>query len=155
MKKIELIMAILLPLIMVNGVIHSEAINKALVKCNHCDGEGQITTEYDCGYCDSGKLNCGNCRDGKIECAQCGGDAEVEVRCQDCGGTGKVNGNECRKCSGNGVVDEKCNRCSNGQLTCPACRGSGRVDCHLCDGTGIKKSTRICDVCDGHGEVED
>jgi DnaJ-class molecular chaperone len=154
MKKLEIIIAILMPLILVNGVIHCKAVNKALVECTHCDGEGQITTEYDCSYCDSGKVSCTNCRDGKQECSQCGGDAEVDVRCRDCGGHGHIGDKECGKCSGEGTVAEKCNRCTNGQITCPSCRGSGEVSCHLCDGSGVKKTTRVCDVCKGHGEVE-
>ena len=69
------------------------------IDCDFCEGRGI----EDCGKCDS---------NGYEDCDACGGDGEG------------MDGNTCRRCSGNGTE------------TCIECNGAGEVECNECDGNG-------------------
>jgi hypothetical protein len=71
--------------------------------------------------------------DGRIECATCGGAARVT--CAACGGAGKVHGVtangarrllHCKTCKGKSTLP--CAGCTKGQIECPSCGRSGRIE---------------------------
>lgn len=59
----------------------------------------------------------------------------VEQKCNDCGGTGRV---DCKTCG------------QKGKIECPECHGERIYACHDCGGNGVN----VCKACDGSGDVE-
>lgn len=108
--------------------------------CHSCEGSG----EYPCHSCNES----GECRycdgTGEEDCDDCDGDGWVWDDCRACNGTGRYtlrNGYdvECRVCHGSGHHHKE---------DCWTCNGTGSVDCHVCDGSGL------CEKCGGAGHVE-
>lgn len=71
--------------------------------------------------------------DGRIECAACGGASRVT--CAACAGAGKVHGVtangarrllNCKTCKGKSTL--RCDACAKGQVDCPGCARSGRIE---------------------------
>lgn len=157
MRKFKLIFWAMLAMTMVTGMVHSETILKALVKCEECDGKGSVEKEYDCHMCKDGQVNCSNCAGtGREKCDLCNGTHEVKVTCRDCSGTGRVNGAKCEECDGEGKVLETCASCeSDGKRECHYCDGEKTEDCMHCAGKGYTTAVRTCTECGGDGKVEE
>ena len=78
--------------------------------------------------------NCDRCSSrGSVSCASCNG--TTKAKCAECNGAGKMygyasNGSRrllnCKSCKGKGEI--KCTACTKGQVQCPACHGSGRLE---------------------------
>lgn len=72
---------------------------------------------------------------------------------------------ECRKCDGRGYTDEEgdeCLKCNgDGEIECPVCRGTTKLNCKKCEGSGDIKcmdcmgnGSNDCSNCRGSGEIE-
>lgn len=74
-----------------------------------------------------------------------------EVKCPDCGGTGKLNGDKCPRCHGDGVVPRNtdCPFCTH---TCK-CEGKD-PNCEKCHGTGLEITSDTCPRCNGTHRLE-
>ena len=138
--------------------------NNGAVKCDTCLGEGKvITTSHACETCggegtllalDSGAPVVATCPD-------CGGDGVRKVVCEDCNGTGEVDGEECETCGGTKKVAYEVAE----EVECPDCQdengiGTGILhadeECPYCKGAGeILTKTPVCKDCKGEGKVVD
>jgi len=146
-------------------IVFATAINNnGSVKCDTCLGKGKvITTSHDCETCGGeGTLLA---LDGGVPvvatCPDCGGDGVRKVICEDCNGTGKVDGKECETCEGTKKVAYEVAE----EVECPDCQddygiGTGILhadeECPNCNGDGkILTKTPVCKDCKGKGTVVD
>lgn len=95
-----------------------------------------------------------------LKCAECGGSGKVP--CKSCLGTGKV-AVVCHSCNGSRKNYVKCSSCTNGyvidpdddrKVKCQKCHGSGKIEngnCPSCDGSGKEMSN--CPECNGDGKL--
>jgi len=138
-------------------------------KCRSCNGNGTKTTSEKCKTCDP-KKKCTSCGDTKIikdafcqtcnitgfgpiqrnsvVCGDCSGHGTVEigtyitkvVKCQRCGGFGRLHPKKCPECnSENGRYDKKCPYCA----PCSWCKFgmiTKTIICGECQGNGYKSS---------------
>lgn len=148
-------------------------------KCRNCDGK-RIFKDVGCPTCaKAGSIPCGSCggrvwkdggctnpscRGGLTPCVTCGKRGRVDLRCADCGGTGRV--------TAPGAVDgarvtQKCRTCNENHgifklaAPCSTCAASGWVKCDTCKGkpAEVKSSiplsavytTERCRDCSGEG----
>jgi hypothetical protein len=89
-------------------------------------------------------VRCNDCGgEGKIFCAHCRGKGGVQV---------KDNWRECQWCGGKGTPEcEKCK--TTGQIVCWKCEGAGKYVCNQCNGSKVNKWQ--CHVCSGTGKMKD
>ena len=124
--------------------------------CPHCAGKGYQLGLVTCPLC-NGKCeaDCRYCKGtGKVKCKTCGGDGTVTK--QEGNGTFKrpverpcpTCGNPAANIKGSGYV--RCTKCTSGKVTCPKCKGTGRVEdkvpCPHC-----QKGVITCPACRGAG----
>jgi hypothetical protein len=92
--------------------------------------------------------------DGRLACAACGGAARVT--CAACEGAGKVHGVtangarrllNCKTCKGKSTVS--CDGCARGQIDCPSCERSGRIE-HWLEVEGGPRDGDVQVEPDGH-----
>ncbi len=101
-----------------------------------------------CSYCDIFGYRL-------VICTHCDGLKSMVKSCHICSATGITS---CKKCNGEGVLividvfDEKkyqtCDKClGEGYHTCETCAGTKfiNLNCPVCLGSGLEKSTTICD----------
>jgi len=136
-----------------------------MVKCYYCRGRGtvQCTACMTSGGISTGLMPCPTCHlAGKVKCPDCHGN--YDRVCTACDGSGRIrvmmgyygNGRRrygwrtCRTCGGEGRVIV-CHKCNKGWITCPTCKGKRRIGtCPVCKGT--KKMP--CPKCHGTGFLE-
>ena len=142
------------------NVVSSELEEHGKVLCYECHGSGKCIYCDTCAPCEMcfgvGIKYCDWCEEGYQICAECGGNTESEQFI-----TQTVTGEFefCKACGH--LVSET-------DVTCPACKGTGKNPCHMCGGlgrtfctecggTGKKfldktKETVNCERCDGTGK---
>jgi len=110
--------------------------------CPACDGEKDVP----CGACNG----TGNTGKRAKTCPKCngrrGGPCAVcravgAVRCDRCGGSGRLMGGF------------NCLNCVRGRIKCSRCGGDGRAGCRTCRGRGVLASTSACPTCAGKKRV--
>ena len=125
--------------------------------CPKCNGEGMCDENFarPCNYCTGGYNSCGTCGgDGQEACYRCNETGIVQMTCEACHGSGKVNDETCGACGGDGQVDQTCINCGGkGWNTCHSCGGQGRTVCNMCGGAGEKVWRNTCPTCGGSGQV--
>lgn len=143
---------------------------KSKATCRTCEGKGSTA----CALCSGkGKLPCAWCEGKGIRgnnrnclvceargwnpCSWCGG--KLTVPCADCDQAQRID-STCTTCGGLGYV-RPASASAAGQDHCKGCRGSGVVQCELCDGKGANpescaacfKGRMSCGLCKGNWRI--
>jgi hypothetical protein len=103
---------------------------------------------------------CKECKNGKITCAGCQGKKRLDLKCPDCGGSGRIKApgdagsgatSRCNKCATTGVLkNQPCQPCSQtGLAACTGCKGKSWKEGAVSPGEVL--SADRCDACGGDG----
>ncbi|MBR5967994.1 MAG: hypothetical protein IK001_05290 [Lachnospiraceae bacterium] len=121
------------------NVVAAEVEQHGKILCDECLGSGK------CIYCDTcppcemchgtGTKLCDWCEEGLMICPACGGNTETE---QFITATVTTEVEFCKACG---------HMVSETDVTCPACKGTGKNPCHMCGGVG----RTFCTECGGKG----
>jgi len=80
---------------------------------------------------------------------------QIVDKCEDCGGTGAIDGNQniinCLICKGRGMYTQQLSPFMVSTSKCPACSGNGKMikegkQCHTCHGQKVVKTTKSIDI---------
>ena len=127
------------------------------VECARCNGSGEIAGKnmVSCPTCEGKRqfkrqVSCSNCHGkGSIaaKCNHCWRQNGLRNKnCTWCGGSGLGDSETCRKCDGYRKVYmyQACMTCqghgevmNDSKVTCPACKGKGKLKCERCNGRGF------------------